>query len=177
MSDIFLKISAALALVAALFFAEQHIEGRGYDRAKAEDTAALAQQKTQAADQLALETDKTRATERALQALKNTQELQDATHQKTIADLSSRLHTLADNAGRLRDPHAAGCGPSGSSTPSAATPAPGDSAANPANAGGLLSADLSGLLQRLTAEADTINIAYASCRADAIAVRGLPPTK
>jgi hypothetical protein len=172
MTDILIKIAVVVALLAALFFGEQYIEGRGYDRARAEDNAAIEKVKREAADTLASETNKTRTAEQALQDFKNTQELQDATHQKTVADLSSRLRNLAGAPGRLRDPHAAGCGPSGGSTPSEAAPAPGGRPADPTEAGGLLSADLSGLLQRLQLEADTINVAYASCRADAYTVRG-----
>lgn len=174
MTDILIKIATVVALLAALFFGEQYIEGRGYDRARAEDNAAIEKVKREAAGQLAIETNKTRTAEQALQDFKNTQELQDATHQKTVADLSSRLRTLAGAPGRLRDPHAAGCGPSGGSTPGEAAPAPGGRPADPTEAGGLLSADLSGLLQRLQLEADTINVAYASCRADAYTVRGAP---
>ncbi len=174
MTDILFKVAAFVALMAALFVGEQYIEGLGYDRARAEHNAAIEKVKRKAADTLASETNKTRTAEQALQDFKNTQELQDATHQKTVADLSSRLRTLAGAPRRLRDPHAAGCGPSGSGTPSEAAPAPGGRTADPAEAGGLLSAELGGLLQRLTFEADTINVAYASCRADAYAVRSPP---
>lgn len=174
---IVIKIVAVVALLAALFFGEQYIEGRGYDRAKAEDKAAIEKAKREAADTLASETNKTRIAERALQDLKNTQELKDASNQKTVAALSDRLRGLSGSAGRLRDPNAdraTGCGAGGGSTPGEAAPAPGAGTANPAEAGGLLSADLSGLLRRLAAEADTINDAYTSCRADAYAVRGAP---
>ena len=174
MTDILIKIAAVVALLVLLFFGEQYIEGRGFERARAEDNAAIEKVKREAADTLASETNKTRIAERALQDFKNTQELQDATHQKTVADLSSRLRTLAGASGRLRDPHAPGCGAGSGGTASEAAPAPGGRPADPAEAGGLLSPDLSGLLQRLTAEADTINVAYASCRADAYAVRGAP---
>lgn len=171
MTDIFIKIAAAVALLAVLFFGEQYIEGRGYSRAQAECQAATNKLKAEAAAELASLTAKTRSAEQALQDLKNTQELQDATHQKTVDDLSSRLRDLAGAHGRLRDPHAAGCGPSGGGATSEAAPAAGDRATDDAQVGGLLSADLSGLLQRLTREADDINAAYASCRADAFAVR------
>lgn len=172
MTDILIKIAAVVALLVLLFFGEQYIEDRGYDRARAEDNAAIEKVKREAADTLASETNKTRTAERVLQDFKNTQELQDASHQKTVADLSSRLRSLSGAPGRLRDPHAAGCGPSGGSAPGEAAPAPSGRPADPAEAGGLLSADLSGLLQRLQLEADTINVAYASCRADAYTVRG-----
>ena len=174
MTDILIKIAAVVALLAVLFFGEQYIEGRGYDRARVEDQVAADKLKADAAAELASQTAKTRSAEQALQDLKNTQELQDATHQKTVADLSSRLRNLAGANGRLRDPHAAGCGPSGGGTTGEAATAAGDRATDTAETGGLLSADLSGLLQRLQLEADTINVAYASCRADAYAVRGAP---
>ena len=174
MTDIFIKIAAAVALLAVLFSGEQYIEGRGYSRAQAECQAATNKLKADAAAELASLTAKTRSAEQALQDLKNTQELQDATHQKTVADLSSRLRNLAGADGRLRDPHAAGCGDGGSNATGEAATAAGDSANDTTQTGGLLSADLSGLLQRLQLEADTINVAYASCRADAFAVRQAP---
>lgn len=40
MTSILIKFAAVLAILAVLFFGEQYIEGRGYDRAKAEDQAA-----------------------------------------------------------------------------------------------------------------------------------------
>ena len=174
MTDILIKIAVVVALLAALFFGEQYIEGRGYDRARAEDNAAIEKVKREAADTLASETNKTRTAERALQDFKNTQELQDATHQKTVADLSSRLRTLAGAPGRLRDPHALGCGASGGGTTSEAPSAPGGRTADPAEAGGLLSKQLTEFLLGQAADADTINNAYTSCRADAFAVRVQP---
>jgi hypothetical protein len=172
MTSILIKIGAVLALLAALFFAEQYIEGLGYSRARAEDQEAAEALKAQAAATLATETEKTRNAEQALQTLTNAQNLKDADHEKIVADLSSRLRVAAGPAGRLRDPNAVGCGAGGGGTPGEVAPAPGGRPADLAEAGGLLSADLSGLLQRLQLEADTINVAYASCRADAYAVRG-----
>lgn len=174
MTAIIAKISAALALLAVLFFAEQYIEGRGYDRAVAENEAAINKQKVAAVGLLLSETQRANKAERALQTFKNNQEQKDAANQKTIADLSDRLRRLADPVGRLRDPNAPGCGRGGDSTPSAATSASGDRSADQPEAGGLLSAELGGLLQRITREADDINAAYASCRADVYAVRSKP---
>lgn len=169
--SLFTKAAIAAGLVLALLLALRQVDQRGYDRAMAEATAATNTLKAQAAATLASETAKTRSAEQALQAIKNTQELQDAAHQNTVADLSDRLRRLAGPAGRLRDPHAVGCGRGSGGAPGAAATTPGDRAADTTEAGGLLSAGLSGLLQRLQREADTINIAYASCRADAYAVR------
>ena len=53
MTSILLKLAAVLALLAALFFAEQYVEGLGYHRARAEDQAAANQLKAQAAATLA----------------------------------------------------------------------------------------------------------------------------
>ena len=173
MTDIQFKAVIGLVLLAALVFGERYIEGRGADRQLAIDTVAINKQKAEAAATLASETDKVHAAERALQDFKNDQELQDADHKKTVTDLSDRLRRIAGAAGRLRDPNAAGCGQgSGGATNQTATTA-GGGPADPAQAGGLLSAELSGLLAQLTKEADDINIAYTSCRADAYAVRGI----
>lgn len=174
-SAILFRIAAVLVLLAALVFGEQYIEGLGYDRRAAEDAAAMARQKIEAAATLASETAKTRTAEQALSHFKNAQELKDAADQKTVADLSDRLRRLAGPAGRLRDPQAAGCGPSSSGNPGATAATPGDRADDPSQAGGLLSGGATELLLRLTREADDINAAYTSCRADAYAVRGTAP--
>ena len=170
-TSLFVKAAIAAGLVLALLLALRQVDQRGYDRAMAEATAATNTLKAQAAATLASETAKTRHAEQALQAIKNTQELQDAAHQNTVADLSDRLRRLAGPAGRLRDPHAAGCGGGSGGAPGAAATTPGDRAADPAQTGGLLSVPLTELLGRIVREADTINVAYASCRADAYAVR------
>ena len=139
----------------------------------AEAQAQIEGSRRDAAERLALEMQNTRRAEQALLQAKNTQELKDATHRKTIDSLSDRLRTLAVNQ-RLRDPHAAqapGCGAGHSSPAGDAATAPGGRAADPAQACGILSAELAEVLQRLTREADDINLAYASCRADAYTVR------
>lgn len=170
----FAKVAILLGLLLAIMLGVRLIDQKGYDRAKAEATAALKEQQRQAERTLATETAKTRAAEQALRDFKTNQDIQDAKRKSTVADLSRRLRQLADQSGRLHDPHAPGCGTGGSSPPSEAAPAAGGSSADPAVTGGLLSAELGGLLQRLTREADEINVAYASCRADAYAVRGNP---
>lgn len=172
---LFAKVAILLGLLLALMLGVRAIDQRGYDRALAEAKAATEKIKREAAATLASEIQKTLQTEQALQAFKNTQELNDANHQKTVADLSRRLRDLAGPSGRLRDPHAARCGAGGSGPPGAIAPAPGDRAADPAEAGGLLSVPLSDLLSETLQESDDINNAYISCRADAYTVRGLPP--
>lgn len=172
--DIFIKAAIAIVLVLALLLGLREVDQRGYNRAMAEATAATNTLKVEAAATLASETAKARTAEQALQAIKNTQELHDADHQKTVADLSDRLRRLADPAGRLRDPHAAGCGGGSSSAPGTAATAPGDRADDAAQTGGLLSVPLTDLLAKALRESDEINVAYASCRTDAYAVRGQP---
>jgi hypothetical protein len=171
MTGVLIKIGAVLALLAVLFFGEQYIEQRGADRQSAVDNAAIQKQKTEAADELASETTKVRKAEQALQEVTTTINVKDYEHEKTVADLSDRLRRAAGPAGRLRDPNAAGCGGGGGGTQSEVAGPAGDRPGDPAEAGGLLSADLTGLLQRLQLEADTVNDAYTSCRAQAIAVR------
>lgn len=177
MTDIFIKIAAVMALLVILYTGEQYIEGRGYDRAKAEATAALEAQKREAGQVLATETAKTRAAEESLRIFKLNQDNKDAQAQVTIAGLSNRLHRLAGNAGRLRDPNAHGCGGSSSSPQGEAVTLAPDRPGDGTEAGGLLSAELTGLLQRLASEADAINTAYASCRSDALQVRALQPAQ
>lgn len=171
------KMIAFLLSVIALggaFLGYGHYQyGKGVQVTTSTYGAAIGKQKAEAATTLSTETAKTRSAEQALQTLKNKQELNDVDHQKTVAGLSARLHDLAGPAGRLRDPAATapGCRPGGSGSPYQLAAAPYAGADGGAEAGGLLSIRLSGLLLQLVRDADDINNAYASCRADAFAVR------
>jgi len=174
MSTILIRLATALAVIVVMSSVWHYIDGRGYDRATAEYTSQINAQKSEAAALLASESAKVRAAEHALQAHLNAQNLKDFENAKNLAALSDRLRAAAGPARRLRDPAATGCGGSSAGAPGATAAAPGDRAADDAQTGGLLSADFTGLLQRLTREADDINAAYASCRADAFAVRQAP---
>lgn len=170
------KVGAVLLLLIAvlvcLFAGVKAIDQRGYDRAKAEATAALEAQKREANQVLATETAKTRAVEESLRAFKLNQDNKDAKAQSTVADLSRRLRQLtADNAGRLRDPNAPGCGGSGSGTKAEAATATRASPEDGAEAGGLLSEPLTKFLFEQAASADELNNAYISCKVDAMNVR------
>ncbi len=165
---------AVAALLAGAYAIERHVEQRGYNRAAAEYTAAIQRLQAEAAATLATETAKTSSAEQALDTAKNNQELKDAAHQKTIAGLSDRLRIAAGPAGRLRDPNATQCGGSGGSPPGDPATATAAGAADRAEAGRLLSEPLTELFQRLTRDADDINAAYASCRADAYTLRQAP---
>lgn len=146
---------------------------RGVQHTATRYELAIKKQQAEAATLLSDETEKTRLLERALQAATHQQELKDATHQKAVSDLSDRLRRLAGFGMRLRDPNAtpAGCWPSGGGAQGPTAAATGGRPADGAKAGGLLSAELTGLLQQLQREADDINVAYASCRTDTYAVR------
>ena len=160
----------AAALIGGYLAWENHQQSIGEARATKACNQKIDTQKKEAALTLAKETAKVVASERALQDFKNKQEVQDAQNRKITGNLTARLRALADGAGRLRDPHA-GRGPGSGSAPGTAAAGPGDSRDHGAEAGGVLSAELTGLLQRLTVEADAINLAYISCRADAESVR------
>lgn len=171
-------IAALVAFITAMSGAlmwGEHRYNQGEEANKKIYQQALDRQKIRAAATLAAETAKAADREAELQDLKNQQELKDATYQKTTADLSDRLRRAAGAAGRLRDPHAPGCGAGGSGATSQAASAATGGAADPAEAGGLLSVPLTDLLAETLREADDINVAYASCRADAYTVRAKPP--
>lgn len=88
-----------------------------------------------------------------------------------MASVYERRLAAAAAGGRLRDPNAARCGGGGGgpAAPGAAAAVAGEG--DRSEAGGLLSKELTGLLQRLTREADTLNDAYAVCRQDSIDLR------
>jgi hypothetical protein len=147
---------------------------RGAASARQACTSATDALKRTAATTLATEQAKTRALELGLQIFTDTQNAKDYQNAKTVTALSDRLRRTADSAGRLRDPNAPGCGGSGGGAAPAAASAAADRAADPAVPGGLLSAELSGLLRERLEQADRINDAYASCRAVAIRLTAVP---
>lgn len=166
-------IYGAIALIAALLGSIGAWEVRGWECEAGEKAqiVALGKQKLQAGATLAAETAKTAAAEQLLADSKNKQDLTDAKLQKANESLSASLRSAAGPAGRLRDPKATGCGRSGGSTSTPLAAVPGAGAGDGADAAGLLSAELTELLLKQAKAADLINDAYASCRADADAVR------
>lgn len=169
----FWKPLAALVLAALLVWAYIHWRdvqrGIGATAERAEWETLMARQKREAQGLLDLETARVAALEKEKREAQDAQNVKDSNNAKTIADLSGKLRDV----GRLRDPNAtpARCGGGGSSTAGEAAASAGPGASDGAEAGGLLSAQLTGLLQRLTHEADELNNAYISCRADAFNVR------
>ena len=163
----------AVALAFAYFAWRDHQRDIGSDRERAKWEQAISMQKAEAARTLAAEKDKTAIAERALIEAKQRQEVQDAQNRTTVSALERRLRDAAGPAGRLRDPNAAGCGGSGSGASGEAASSTGNRAADTAETGGLLSVQLSDLLRQRLREADEINVAYASCRADALNLRSV----
>lgn len=131
--------------------------------------AAIAKQKNAAAQQLALATTQVAEKEHSLQVAKDNQDIKDAQHTQTVSSLSGKLRdalasSVCDNAG---------CG-GGSNSANGPTGSGANAGTNNATVrGGLFSADFVELLEQLTLKADTINDAYASCRADAFTIRGI----
>ena len=146
-----------------------HQQGIGEGRANTRWQQATDKLKTEARAKLAAETAKADKATDELRKFKDAQELKDAQARKTVAALRQRLAAVP--GGRLRDPNAPGCGSGGSGPQAKDSPGTQHSDPDGTQAGGLLSAELTGLLQRLQSEADEINIAYAACRPDARALR------
>ena len=118
------------------------------------------------------------AAEKQLAEFKDKQEVQDAKNVATVTDLGRRIAALTRaSAGRLRDPNAQASGRGGGSrdptpaTATAASPRPDDATETT----GLLSPELTEFLQRTFEEADAINAAYISCRADIYYIRSINP--
>lgn len=148
-----------------------HQQGIGEARATTTYNTAIDKQKREAGQLLQAETERANAATNKLIEWKTEQEKQDAENQSAIADLAGRLRVAAGAAGRLRDPHAAGCGGGGGDTNAADPARAGGGAADAAQTGGLLSADLTELLLSQAKIADGINVAYTSCRLDALNLR------
>lgn len=174
-----LKALAVALVVGALVAACNHRDDTLVAKGRAEqlvvDQAAADRLKAEAVATLATETARVAKAEEALRAFKDQQEIKDADNRKVIDAQGKRLSALAGSAGRLRDPHQTDrCGGRGSSATSPQTPASGVGGNDTAQGTGLLSKELSGLLQRLMSEADVINVAYVACRADGEAIRAAP---
>ena len=172
------KLLAGLAMVTGLILGYNlwsgHHQGIGETRATLRYETAIEGQKIEAGRVLAIETGKTRDAEKALNDFKHSQELQDAKNKNIVAGLERRLVAAAGPAGRLRDPQApaiVGCGRGGAGPASADPASASDRADDAAQATGLLSVPLTALLRDLTLDADQVNLAYISCRADALHLR------
>lgn len=144
----------------------------GVKAQKQTDQLAVDKLKTEAAETLGAQTRKVLALERALADAKAQLEID---YEKRRMDSKAASVVLdaaaARNGGRLFDPHAGGCRSSGGGTESAPAASAGGGEGAGAQAGGLLSVQLSDLLRGRLQEADAVNDAYAICRADSIMLR------
>lgn len=143
---------------------------RGLEAQKAVDQIAINELHLKMSGQLAAATAAATSVTLALSNFHHQRNLADVTATQTIKALKGKLADLTV-AGRLRDPNAgSGTNQGGSNSADADSlkrPGAGSGDANPAQAGGLLSKQLSELLLIRTSEADEINLAYDSCRKDA----------
>jgi len=172
---------SALVLGAALLGLKAygaHEYQAGVDATTARYEAALTKQKNEASQKLAAAVADTRAIERTMQeqqAAAAAKGEQDAKAKRAveIALAAERKR----NGGRVRDPWAdttgRGCG--GGNASGAVAADPGKGASDAAAETGLLSLRFSELLAERLSAAETVNEAYALCRADAFTVRGLKP--
>ena len=166
--------SLMAALLLGAWRVHHNIDQGGYQRADAEWQAKVKSQKADATKLLDEERAKVAATEKTLRNFKDNQEIKDAHNKKTVTGYERRLRAAAGHAGRLRDPNASyatRCGGGGGSPASADTTGTGHRADDAAEAAGLFSVGATALLQRLAREGDDINLAYTSCRADALSIR------
>jgi len=166
-----LVLAAILGILTAGYFgwrAEQR--GIGAAAQKIVDQREVDKIKAEAALALAAAVKGKDTAEEALRLAVRKQEDTDAKNQKTVVEFRRKLAAV----GVLRDPYAkaSGCG-SGSSGPAtavAAASSPG--AIDGAETAGVLSKELAGFLQQQADEADTVNLAYISCRADLLGLKG-----
>lgn len=162
-------LAASLAGTYAVFIHHERQIGR--DEQRVVDQAENNKQKAAAAKLLAAETARAHAAEAAFADFKNQQEIVDALNRETSQAQGRRLVALGGPAGQLRDPYASRRGQGCGGAQGAVAASPGNSAADTADATGLLSKELSGFLIGKLAKADAINDAYSSCRADTLNVR------
>jgi putative chitinase len=169
-------IAMAVALgYAGLMHHERDSAQAARDLAIGEKNQIVAQLAQQKKDAKALFDDLT-AKNKALQAeLDAGKAREEADHEKRRNDSKAASAALAGdvarNGGVLIDPNAAGCRRSGAGTETHADAAAASDAGSGAETGGVLSRPLSQLLQRVADEAQSINDAYALCRADNALIR------
>ena len=164
-----IAIAGVIAVFVAGFvwkFRHDSIE-LGRAEVRAEWQAAADKQKAEAGALLASESAKVSAAEKRLREFKDSQEVRDVKASGVVNDLRGRL--LA--AGRLRDPFAGGCGTGGDTAKCATTAAPGAGASDGASDAGFLSKQFTEFLFEQARSADEVNIAFASCKADALSIR------
>lgn len=172
----------AIALTIALAVGLGEREMKQHYKAEAVEQAAnvmalsraIKTQKSEAAAMLRTLNASVLAQQKTVDAAHAAQEQQDAKNVQVVAGLQQGLHdALATRGNRLCNPAPTGRGSGGGGAAGQVAANASTGAADPAQASGLLSTDAQGLLGRLMKEADDVNNAYASCKADGVTVRGL----
>jgi len=170
MNGALMRMGLTIALIAAVFFGEQYIEGLGAAKANLACSVKIDAANRAADDKLQALTAQAAEATRKLQAQADAQNIKDSEHATTETALTGHIHTLAGlYAGRLRDPNATAnscsAGPPSGATGTAHT---GDG--NTAQTDGLFSVPFTDLLTTIVRDADRINDAYASCRSRIVKV-------
>jgi len=173
-NKVLIGVILATAVMAGLGYAGYRIDRRATAIENDRWQMEVKELKLKASRELSIARDERDAAQEKLNGALAAQERTDNANKEIVADLEGKLRAArAVSGGRMRDPNATGCRSGGQDPGGQVAASPGGSGSNPAEAGGLLSADLTGLLDKLTKESDDINVAYASCRADSFNVRAL----
>lgn len=173
-SKLILGAILATAVVAGLGWVVYKVDRRATAIESDKWQAKVGKMKLQATQELLAATNERDALQSALSNALAAQERKDDEGQKTVARLENNLRSMrALSGGRMLDPNATGCRSGGQDANGKDSGAAIGGGGNAAEARGLLSTELTRLLDKLTREADDINVAYASCRADAVTIRAL----
>lgn len=176
-SSLTLKIVAATVAIGAataLYFSwASHQQKIGEDRATAIYNKQIEDLQKRTRVKLSEQNNLVLSAQKDLADFKNAQELKDATNKSKVESLNRRLRDLANlESGRLRDPNAdETCRERSNPGPNTSLARTGNSNDDASKTSGLLSTALSELLQSVGEEADAINLAYISCRADSQSLR------
>lgn len=159
------------AVVKACVDRDEGIRQEERERVTAQYELKVKEMRLQYEDKLRIEHERVRAAEVRLTKALRDQEKKDVFNQTQVKDLQRRLDAaIARGAGRLRDPN--GAAPARSQPAGAVAATAEHRAADRAETAGLLSESLTRLLRDQAREADEINAAYASCRADLLRKSG-----
>lgn len=167
---VWMLICVGLLLSVAGVSTVAYVQVAGAQREAAQARETLAQERERHTQAVLTQGEQIRVAEKLLAAARTVQEKKDAENQITISNLRVELDRRSAAGRGLRDPFAPACDRGGDARSGPAAVAGG---ADPAEAGRLLSAGLERLLLDLAAEADAINAAYETCRADAVRVRSM----
>lgn len=166
---IILGVVVAFVVAVAGAYLKGHSDGAASENLKW--TAAVEQQKDEAAQLKAQLTDKVLKLERDNAALAAQKEKEDAQHRQALDKAYDSARAAAAHAGGLRDPGARRGG-SGSCPGGASAAAPG-SPGSSAPAGGVLSDEAQQFLFDFAREADQLNLDFERVRGDATQCRAL----